>query len=183
MQQFMPHKAVGLQVGMRLQTKYKKQNSVKKQNNNWFDGAEGEWRLIKNIQARRVDASATGNKLEMRRLQRALLRVFHRGLEKSKYKGRLLGALGDCFNRPDQKLRTLLESYAKSIKERDPYNCLLVADSLAEFYVETRFNQKNALYWIRRARTILKRYPDSYRKNNLQNLTEKLMVRTLNLKT
>jgi hypothetical protein len=152
---------------------------MKAQNRNWLDGAEDEWRLIKNIQGRSVDACKTGNKLEMRRLQRALVRVFHRGLEKSRYKGRLLGALGDCMSRPDQKLRTLLDSYAKSKKERDCYNCLLVADSLAEFYVEARFNQKRAQYWIRRARTILKRCPDSFRKKHLQNLTEKLVAQAL----
>ena len=145
--------------------------------NNWFEGAEGEWQRIKEIYARLADASEANDIRTTRLLQRSLLRVFHCGLKKVKYKGRLLGALGDCTLVPKQQLRTLLLSYSKSKQERDFYNCLLVADSLAEFYVETRFNSSKAVFWIKKTKSLLKRYNDKFRSDHIRLLTRQLAQR------
>jgi hypothetical protein len=102
----------------------------------------------------------------------------HKAREEARYQGRILGAMADSTFKPDQRLTFLQRSYAVSKKEGDFYNCLLVADSLAAFFVEWRPNAKKAHLWLEKARAHLKGLKDRGVRKNLERLSRQIELHT-----
>ena len=137
----------------------------------WLSGAQDDWRKIDDLYAQIITASERGDQHARAQLRRRLFYLFRKALQRSRYKGRLLGALGDSTLRSVERLKTLLLSYSVSEKEGDVYNCLLVADSLAAYFVEWRKDGDAARFWIAKAAQLMRRVKDKSVRCNLDRLT------------
>jgi len=137
---------------------------------NWFEGVEADWREFKSLYARMLAADEKDGRNERKRLRRRAFYSLHRAISKARFKGRLLGVLGDVTDRPDHSVQALLKSYSISRTEGDLYNCLLVADSLVEFYIEKRYQPRRARHWMRIARRLLERFGNPIRAEHLESL-------------
>ncbi len=142
----------------------------------WIDGAERYWSQVEALYPQYYIALSSGRKLEMEKLRVQIKRALKQGLKRARFKGRLLSSLGDITKRPIVQLRILLEAYDVSRTERDKYNCLLTADSLASFYMKEGLNKQEAAIWIKRAKKLLKQFPDAYIANKMEDLQADLMV-------
>jgi hypothetical protein len=149
-------------------------NMKRRQQVAWLDGAYPEWRKIDALYARIVTASERGASGERRRLRRLLFYTIHRAIEKARYRGRIVRALGDATLKPEQRVKTLLRSYSISKKEGDFYNCLLTADSLAHFFVECRHHAKRARQWIAETKRLLRRFRDADIRKNMLALSRRV---------
>jgi len=136
----------------------------------WLEGAEEYWRKIDNLYSAIISTSEQKKREKWRRLRRQLFYSIHKAMKVAKYQGRLLRALGDATLKVDQSIATLLKSYTVSRRERDYFNCLLVADSLAYHFVEWQFDSKRARYWIKRAQMSLKTFKEKDIEKNIRRL-------------
>lgn len=143
----------------------------------WLEGALDDWTKIDSLYVKIISASEIGDQIVLKGLRRRLFYAIRRAMHHARYQGRLLRALGDATLRSDLKLSPLLRSYAVSKMEGDFYNCLLTADSLAHFFVESHFDPKHARYWIARTRFWLKRFRDSDIGTSMQRLVSEIESR------
>jgi hypothetical protein len=137
------------------------------------ENARTPWSKLNAIYARLVSAYEKKDRLAVRRLRARLLYTIKHALRRAEQKGRLLAALGEATSAPDRRLSLLQQSYHASKKEKDAYNCFLVADSLAEFFVERRFNRRLARYWIGIAQGLQESFSDDFTKEHLLELSTK----------
>jgi hypothetical protein len=127
-----------------------------------------------NLYAKITTAYEHHKRHKVRLLRRQLVRGIRAALKTTAQRGRLLAILGEATLRADKRLQILLKSYALSKKEGDSYNCFLVADSLAEFFVERRLNPRRANHWIRTAQRLQNRFHDTFTNEHLCELFQKV---------
>lgn len=131
--------------------------------------SDEEWDVVKDFAAK-IANLATQDKNDQSTVNKLL-----KYLDKLEGKyGRLPSILATKADYVNNSIDLLKEAYKKACLSNDAFNKTMIAESLAESYLEDLHDKKNSSYWLKILKENLEEYEDSDLKQSYKDLKTQL---------